>query len=69
MTRPKLLIHVPRDMLEKYGQAGFGLYEALAGLVAKKRRLAACKPPKANASNGFDVSRAWVDRCSGSAGP
>ncbi len=28
--KPELLIHVPRDMLERYGQAGFGLYEALA---------------------------------------
>ncbi|MEO0892105.1 MAG: hypothetical protein AAFY35_05875 [Pseudomonadota bacterium] len=30
MSQPALIIHVPRDMLERYGQDGFGLYAALA---------------------------------------
>ena len=30
MTRASVIIHVPRDMLERYGQMGFGLYAALA---------------------------------------
>ncbi|MEO0370979.1 MAG: hypothetical protein AAF231_05935, partial [Pseudomonadota bacterium] len=30
MTQPRLIIHVPRDMLQRYGQEGFGLYAALA---------------------------------------
>ncbi|MEO0751629.1 MAG: hypothetical protein AAFY25_07475, partial [Pseudomonadota bacterium] len=30
MSAPSLIIHVPRDMLERYGQEGFGLYAALA---------------------------------------
>ncbi|MEM7732021.1 MAG: hypothetical protein AAF280_04475 [Pseudomonadota bacterium] len=30
MTKPRLIIHVPPDMLDRYGQEGFGLYAALA---------------------------------------
>ena len=30
MTRASLIIHVPRDMLERHGQEGFGLYASLA---------------------------------------
>ncbi len=36
MTSPAIVIHVPRDMLARYGQEGFGLYATLApGLRAR----------------------------------